>query len=236
MVSLDRVPSLPLIDCSEVDNAGLASRCKILDLPVYATTLDDFLARSSERRQAIVVATNDTTTVQRIRRATEAPLIVLDHEPRDGAAVKMFACGADDYVPAPCRHDEVVARITAVLRRVRMWPVTVHDLHFDPSTRVVRRKGKTIALTPTESAIICTLAENRGNVVSREDHVRLAARHGARLRENSVPVVMHHLRKKIDVPFSEPLIHCIPFSGYFVGRYRQGLPPARATARKVAIG
>ena len=82
----------------------------------------------------------------------------------------------------------------------------IHDLEIDTTTRIVKRRGKRILLTPREYALLKFLAERRGRVVSRALICNdLYGCHAGDM-SNIVDVYVRYLRKKIDAGFEPPLI------------------------------
>jgi DNA-binding response OmpR family regulator len=138
---------------------------------------------------------------------------------RDGIAdrVNGLRTGADDYLTKPFAFDELLARITALLRRSRVAQpavLKVGDLTLDPARRRVTRAGVLVSLTPKEYAILEVLVRNAGEVVSR---TRLAERvwdEASDVLDNLVDAHVSHLRKKIDREASVQLVHTIRGVGY----------------------
>lgn len=85
-----------------------------------------------------------------------------------------FDSGADDYVIKPCRPREVVARVAALVRRLRPESgereiVHCGDLVIDLGAMRAMVKAHPLELTPTEFAVLVTLAKNPGVVHSRKE-------------------------------------------------------------------
>src|SRR5690606_40535797 len=88
----------------------------------------------------------------------------------------------DDYITKPFNIAEVVARVTAVLRRTRpadvlpqRAPLRHGDLDLDETTYSVRRAGRSVELTPTEYALLRFLVRHSGPIVPHAEllwHVR----------------------------------------------------------------
>ena len=113
-----------------------------------------------------------------LRRASTVPVIIMTARDSDGAIVLGLRAGADDYLVKPVRKAVLMARIEAVMRRVRRTtgaapaatatvqagPVTIDRERHEVSLHGVRQ-----ALTKTEFQILATLAARQGEAVSREE-------------------------------------------------------------------
>jgi len=99
---------------------------------------------------------------------------------RDGTEDKVrgLTLGGDDYLVKPFSLEELVARITAVLRRTGLDPAAEElrcsDLVMDDEAHLVTKAGAEVALSPTEYNLLRYLLANRGRVMSKAqilDHV-----------------------------------------------------------------
>jgi DNA-binding response OmpR family regulator len=113
-----------------------------------------------------------------LRRASSVPVIVMTARDGDGAVVLGLRAGADDYLVKPVRKAVLLARIDAVMRRMRRvageaaappGPVAAGPVTIDRERREVSVAGIPQALTRTEFQILNTLAARQGEAVSREE-------------------------------------------------------------------
>ena len=113
-----------------------------------------------------------------LRRASAVPVIIMTARDSDGAVVLGLRAGADDYLVKPVRKAVLLARIEAVMRRVRRvagdvrspaGPVVAGPVTIDRERREVTLEGTPQALTKTEFQILATLAARQGEAVSREE-------------------------------------------------------------------
>lgn len=113
-----------------------------------------------------------------LRRASAVPVIIMTARDSDGAVVLGLRAGADDYLVKPVRKAVLLARIDAVMRRVRRvggenatasGQVTAGPVTIDRERREVTLDGEPQALTKTEFQIVSTLAGRQGEAVSREE-------------------------------------------------------------------
>jgi len=131
------------------------------------------------------------------------PIIMLTA--RDDVTDKIVGLelGADDYVTKPFNARELAARVRAVLRRARgeqarPRAIAVGDLTVDPERHEVRRAGQIIALTPTEFAILETLASQPGRAFSRLQLLERAQGEAYEGYERAIDSHVKNLRQKIE--------------------------------------
>ncbi len=133
------------------------------------------------------------------RRDTTPVLIVTA---RDAVAERVAGlnAGADDYVLKPFDLDELVARVRALLRR-RAGSVTptleCGRLALDPVRREVRLAGEPVHLSAREFALLETLMQRPGAVLSREQLEDAVYGWNEELGSNAVEVHLHNLRRKL---------------------------------------
>mgnify|MGYP001057860919 CR=1 FL=1 len=127
--------------------------------------------------------------------------------------------GADDYLVKPFRFSELEARIRALVRRSSYKERTTHavtlgDLVVDRISKSVTRNGQPIKLTAMEFKLLEHLIRHKGIVLSRNQLLQSVWDIHFDMSTNVVDVYINYLRRKIDKPFEEKLIHTIKGLGY----------------------
>jgi two-component system OmpR family response regulator len=145
------------------------------------------------------------------------PVIFLTARDATEDKVAGLKVGGDDYVTKPFSIAELVARISATLRRAgRQLPDTerlvFEDLVMDLDTFEVWRDGKPIELTATEFHLLRYLMENARHVLSKSQILDAVWGHTSD-DPNVVETYISYLRKKVD-RFDPPLIHTVRGLGY----------------------
>lgn len=158
--------------------------------------------------------------LQRVRRNdTCVPVLILTARDALEDKVRLFECGADDYLTKPFAFAELLVRTKALLRRGpvnRASTLRVGDLELDRLTQQVKRAGKRIDLTLKEFSLLEYLMQNQDRVLSRNmivEHVWDQAFDGF---TNIVDVYVRHLRSKVDDGFTQKLIRTVRGSGYTI--------------------
>jgi DNA-binding response OmpR family regulator len=112
---------------------------------------------------------------RRIQAERTVPVLMLTARDGESDLVTGLEVGADDYMTKPFSARELVARVHAILRRVRRsdadgeGPARIGDVELDPATRRVRSEGELVHLTPTEFDLLMYLATQPGRVATREE-------------------------------------------------------------------
>lgn len=146
------------------------------------------------------------------------PVIMLTAKDSIEERLQGFDVGADDYLIKPFSLDELEARISAVYKRSvgsTSKLLRVADLSFNTDTYEVVRGGEKIELHPTLYKLLEVLMRQSPNVVRKE--LLEAAVWGDDLPESNVlKTTIHMLRRKIDTPFDDELIHTMRGIGYYI--------------------
>jgi two-component system response regulator MprA len=147
----------------------------------------------------VAMAGLDGIAVCRRLRAKGLTLPVLLLTARDGVPDRVAGldAGADDYLVKPFATDELLARVRALLRRGKAVEETLAfgDLTLDLATRVVRRGGTLLALSPREAALLELLLRNARRVVTREQAVTEVW--SGQASANAVDRYVSNLRRKL---------------------------------------
>lgn len=180
------------------------------------TRSEEGLARALSGEHSLVVldvmmpGMNGFALLRRLRaEGSGVPVLMLTARGEDVDRIVGLEIGADDYLPKPFNPRELVARIHAVLRRLRprgadtaataQAParLTVGDVEVDTGTRHVTRGGAPVVLTNVEYEMLLMLLRSAGRVVRREDLVREALGRELSVFDRSVDMHISHLRKKL---------------------------------------
>lgn len=150
----------------------------------------------------------------RIRARSDAAVVMTTARDELDDRLRGFAEGADDYVVKPFAMAELVARVTAVLRRRGRVPsvIEVGDLVLDPEAATVRRAGTPLDLTATEFRLLRFLAESRGRTVSK-GQITTQVWGYDEVAANLVEVHLSALRRKMEA-HGPRLVHTVRGLGY----------------------
>jgi DNA-binding response OmpR family regulator len=182
----------------------------------------DFEVRAIPRNGAaphavVLLATPRTfeDALAEVRSRIDVPVLLLLEDGDVVDRVRALEAGADDVVPAPCDPCETLARLRALFRRTgrkNAESFRVADLEIDLARHTVRRGPRIVELSPTELALLATLARNEGAVVRHDELCR--AVWGAWRSKNTLHTFVSYLRAKINRPGDAALIHTVRGVGY----------------------
>jgi two-component system phosphate regulon response regulator PhoB len=154
------------------------------------------------------------------RRATTAnvPIMMLTARGEESDRIRGFETGADDYVTKPFSPRELVARVAAVLRRVRPAlageQLAYADIEMDVAAHRVRRNGHQVPLGPTEFRLLKHFLEHPGRVFSRERLLDAVWSHDPDIDARTVDVHVRRLRQALNSGELPDLIRTVRSAGY----------------------
>lgn len=155
-----------------------------------------------------------------LRRAgIQVPVLMLTARGAVEDRVAGLNVGADDYLVKPFAMEELLARVSALLRRRSQGfdaatQMQVGDLTLDLLRHEARRGGRVIELTAKEFSLLEFLMRHPGQVLTRTQIIDHVWRYDLDALSNVVDIYIHYLRDKIDRGFSDPLIKTVRGVGY----------------------
>jgi two-component system phosphate regulon response regulator PhoB len=210
----------------------------LAELLIWHFEREDFdVRRTGDGEEALLLAAEEAPDViildwmiegitglevcRRLRRRSEtanAPIIMLTARGEESDRIRGLETGADDYVTKPFSPRELVARVEAVLRRVRpalaAEQLGYEDVEMDVAAHRVRRSGKPVSLGPTEFRLLRHFLENPGRVFSRERLLDKVWSHDPDIDLRTVDVHVRRLRKALNDGGQKDIIRTVRSAGY----------------------
>lgn len=159
--------------------------------------------------------------LRRIRRRPEhahIPVVMLTARTEEPDRLRGLELGADDYVTKPFSPAELIARIRAVLRRVRPMltdqVLQFQDLRLDLAAHRVFRGTREVHLSPTEFRLLRYLLENPGRVFSRAQLLDRVWGGELDIELRTVDATIRRLRRALNAAGEEDLIRTVRAEGY----------------------
>lgn len=152
----------------------------------------------------------------------DVPIIMLTALGTTDDKVEGFDAGADDYLVKPFEMRELLVRIRALLKRNHKtsgstgFVLRFDDLEMNLHTKIVKRTGQEIALTPKEFKLLEFLMQNPDRVLSRVEIADKVWDTHFDTGTNFIDVYINYLRKKIDRNFDKKLIHTKSGMGFIL--------------------
>ena len=145
---------------------------------------------------------------QAIRQDSDVPIIMLTAKSAEEDRIKGLGIGADDYVVKPFSPRELVARVKALLRRVRgakdVLSFNRSDLVLDSARFEARKKNSPVILTPTEFKLLQCLAERPGQVFTRLQLVNVILGYDFEGYDRTIDAHIKNIRHKIEDSQKKP--------------------------------
>jgi len=160
---------------------------------------------------------------KQIRQAKpEIPIIMLTALGTTDDKVEGFDAGADDYLVKPFEMRELLVRIRALLKRNNKSAnhtgniLKYADLEMNLHTKIVKRDGIEISLTPKEFNLLEYMLNNPERVLSRTEIAEKVWNTHFDTGTNFIDVYINYLRKKVDKDFGSKLIHTKSGMGFIL--------------------
>jgi len=169
---------------------------------------------------------NGLEVLKDIRKVSQVPVIMLTAKGEETDRIVGLELGADDYLPKPFSPRELLARIHAVLRRIRMkpegkskeekeWIVAAGGLTLNGANQSLRVNEKEVGLSYTEYRILEALMRHPNRVLSRDQIMNLAKGKDFMAFDRSIDVHISKLRAKVETdPTSPERIKTVWGAGY----------------------
>lgn len=156
-----------------------------------------------------------------LRQQHRTPVLILSARERVEDRVRGLEAGGDDYLPKPFALSELLARVTALVRRadgtvVAARQMRVADLEVDLDRRRAWRGSHRIDLTAKEFSLLMILARRPGQIFSRSQLAEQVWDMSFDSETKVVEVAIRRLRAKIDDPFERKLLHNVRGMGYLL--------------------
>ena len=161
------------------------------------------------------------TLVTRLREfGVQTPVLMISALSDADERVRGLRAGGDDYLTKPFNPEEMAARIEVLLRRNTHRPMKlrVGDLELDLMDRQARRDGEVLDLLPTEFKLLEFLMRHTGRVLTRTMIFEAVWGYHFDPGTNVIEVHIGRLRRKLDPPGREQLIHTVRGVGYVLER------------------
>jgi two-component system, OmpR family, phosphate regulon response regulator PhoB len=171
----------------------------------------------------MIEGTSGIEVCRRLRRdksTAHVPIIMLTAREAEDDRIRGLETGADDYVTKPFSPRELLARVSAVMRRIRPAlageSISVGDLVLDPVAHKVERRGRQLQLGPTEYRLLRFLMESPGRVFSRNQLLDGVWGTGSDIELRTVDVHIRRLRKAIEVEGAKDPVRTVRSAGYAI--------------------
>ena len=223
-------PRLLIVDGDAAFRRELRAECEQFGYQVIeAESGADGLREFEERSPSLVILEavlpdgSGLDVCRSIRRSDpKVPILMVSARGEEIDVVVGLEIGADDYVIKPVRMRELLARITAHLRKARLETtessagrLEFKDLVIDINERRIFKEGSEVDLTHTEFDLLAYLAGHAGKVMSREKILNHVWGYEYPIETRLIDVHIRNLRRKIETNSSRPYyILAVPGIGY----------------------
>lgn len=164
---------------------------------------------------------NGIEVLRRIRKQSEVPVILVTAKGEVYDKVNGLSAGADDYISKPFAIEELLARISSVLRRTRVnaapSPVLRNgEVELNTQTILLTVKENSYSLSKIEFMLLKFFLENKDTALNRSQIIDAVWGKDYFIEEGTVDVYVNYLRGKIDQPLKEEYIKTVRGIGYMM--------------------
>lgn len=160
--------------------------------------------------------------IRREKTTRNIPVIMLTARSEENDRIRGLDTGADDYITKPFSPKELLARIKAILRRIRPalsdQSLEYGGIEMDLSSRKVKRDSEIVHLGPTEFNILKFFMENPRRVFSREQLLDMVWGNDIYVEARTVDVHIRRLRKALNDGDKPNIIRTVRSAGYSLDR------------------
>ena len=189
---------------------------------------EEALVLADEERPDVVIldwmieSVSGIEVCRRLRRASATanlPILMLTARAEEADRIRGLETGADDYLTKPFSPRELVARIRAVLRRLRPaltgGVLDYAGISMDTATHKVTRDGKPLAIGPTEFRLLRHFLEHPERVFSREQLMDAVWGRDGDIETRTVDVHIRRLRRAVNLDDTLPdVVRTVRSAGY----------------------
>ena len=169
----------------------------------------------------MIVGTSGIEVCRRLRKSrstAHVPIIILTARGDEDDRIRGLDTGADDYLTKPFSPRELIARVAAIMRRIRPAlageMLNVGDLSLDTAAHRVTRRGHALKLGPTEFRLLRHFMEHPGRVFSRNQLLDSVWGNASDIELRTVDVHIRRLRKAIGIDGAKDPIRTVRSAGY----------------------
>ncbi|MDR1160020.1 MAG: response regulator transcription factor [Syntrophomonadaceae bacterium] len=210
ILAVDDEPKILEVVCSLLESLGFqvfpaengAKALEIFDRENIALVLLDLMMPGISGEEVCAA----------IRKKSRVPIIMLTAKIEEENLIEGLRLGADDYVRKPFSLKELGARMDAALRRASddLVPLVVKnsfrngDLTVDFEKDTIKKKGRPISLTPSETKVLAALIKYPGKVFTRPELIEIALGDEFDGYERAIDNHVKNLRQKIEDDSKNP--------------------------------
>ncbi|WP_461612146.1 response regulator transcription factor [Clostridium sp. Marseille-QA1073] len=181
---------------------------------IQATSGIDALKKQSEFNPDLLILDlmlpdiSGEKVCERIREESDVPIIMLTAKSSEESILNGYSIGSDDYVTKPFSPKQLVAKVNAVLKRVKGNQgenlIFNNELIIDIVNKKVEYNNNEIVLTASEYKILSILARNPNRIFSREELMDYISRDNICIYDRIIDTHIKNIRAKLNQDSKNP--------------------------------